>query len=402
MVQPPRASEIVTFGQLGPVVMVLSRRLGSLGDYGRILSQHLPVAHLELDAHGASTETFDASPFGLTALLARLRDMRMVTDLRSVHGVLHFTHQHLARYGPRTGRPFLVTVHDLARYTDLTTARGLVSIPNRRDAAGLRQDYAALHRAAHLIAVSSSTRQALIEQLNIPKDKVSVVYEGVDTVRFRPQGRRPLACPYVLFVGSEQPRKNLPALLRAFTRIKAASGLRDLRLVKVGWARSGSALSGQDLRERTRRIVRELGLEDSVVFAGRVPDGELAAYYTHAECLVLPSLLEGFGLPPLEAMACGCPVVVSSAGALPEVVGDAAMVVDPYAVDDLAHGLHAVLTDPVLRETLRERGLRRVRSFTWERAARQTLEVYNFALTQRVATTPIKNRSVIRRGVSLD
>ena len=369
----------------GDVVVVTSREVGSLGDYGRILARHLPVPHLELDAGGTSMETFDARPFGVTALLAPLRDAWLVRTLRSSGpGLLHLTHHHMARYGPRTGRRFIVTVHDLIRHTDLTTGGGLISTPSRRDAAGLRRDYAGLHRADHLIAVSEATRRDLIDQLGISPELITVVYEGVDTARFRPSGTRPRTDPYVLYVGSEQPRKNLPALLRAFAEVKRDPELRRLRLVKVGAPQSGDALSGPELRERTRQVVAELRLDDDVVFTGHVPDEELAAYYTHAECLVLPSLYEGFGFPPLEAMACGCPVIVSAAGSLPEVAGDAALLIDPRSVDDLARTLYVVLTDPALRADLRRRGAKRAGAFTWARTAQRTLEVYERVLNRTV------------------
>ncbi|MGB9880037.1 MAG: glycosyltransferase family 4 protein, partial [Anaerolineae bacterium] len=121
-------------------------------------------------------------------------------------------------------------------------------------------------------------------------------------------------------------------------------------------------------------------IADRVVFTGYVPDEDLPALYSGADLFVFPSLYEGFGLPPLEAMACGTPVVCSKASSLPEVVGDAALMVDPYDVEALAEAMHRVLSDAVLREELRGKGLARAQQFTWEKAARETLAVYEEVL----------------------
>jgi glycosyltransferase involved in cell wall biosynthesis len=184
-----------------------------------------------------------------------------------------------------------------------------------------------------------------------------------------------VADPYILYVGSEHPRKNMVTLLEAFARLKADPAWSRHRLVKVG---SSGASEGR-FRERTRRAVSSLGLNDDVIFTGYVDDRDLPAYYTHAECFVLPSLYEGFGFPPLEAMACGCPVIVSSAGSLPEVTRGAALVVDPTDVDELTGAMRQLLSDHGLRSRLTSRGFERAQDFNWDKAAALTLEVYQRA-----------------------
>jgi glycosyltransferase involved in cell wall biosynthesis len=173
---------------------------------------------------------------------------------------------------------------------------------------------------------------------------------------------------YVLYVGSENPRKNMPRLIAAFARLHET--LPDVRLIKVG------SVEHPSLAEQLRRQVQQLGLADAVLFTNPVSDQDLVAFYNLADLFVFPSLYEGFGLPPLEAMACGAPVVCSNAASLPEVVGDAAITVDPYDVDGLAAAMVRVLTDADLRRQLRERGLARARQFTWERTALETIAVY--------------------------
>ena len=173
----------------------------------------------------------------------------------------------------------------------------------------------------------------------------------------------------MLFVGSEHPRKNLASVLRALRLLKRASGLRGLKLVKLGAAGRPQA----PFRERTRRAIELAGLgEDDVVFCERVAGEEMPAWYAGALCLVLPSLHEGFGMPPLEAMACGCPAVISSDPALVEVAGPAALVVNPHDYRALAEAVETLAFDWPLRRRMVQRGLRHAQGFSWPQAAIET------------------------------
>lgn len=228
-----------------------------------------------------------------------------------------------------------------------------------------------------LIAVSESTKRDLVRLLGLDPEKVKVIHLGKDE-RFRSladaelQERAKQQCgvpankKVILFVGMIEPRKNLETLLGAFARLKSLHG--DYCLVLAGapgWGYRG-------VFERVRR----LGLEGPVVFPGYVPEDLLPALYNAAELFVYPSLYEGFGLPVLEAMACGVPVITSNVSSLPEVAGDAAVLVDPRSEEELRQGILRLLEDGELRKQLREKGLARSRLFSWEKTARATLEVY--------------------------
>ena len=193
--------------------------------------------------------------------------------------------------------------------------------------------------------------------------------------RFRTQHGLPDR--FVLFLGTLEPRKNIGTLIRAYAqwrRSRDASGIgaSDTKLVIAG----GKGWYFEDLIAQTRR----LGLENDVLFPGFVPARDLPWWYRAAACFVYPSIYEGFGLPVLEAMACGTPVITSSASSLPEVAGDAALMVEPLDVDALTEAISKVLSDRALVEQLRLSGLRQAAGFSWQRCAAETAEVYRTAL----------------------
>ena len=358
--------------QLTEVAFLDTQGSGSLNLYSRELARRLPVPRVETDAYERIRRQFNGSPRdGLRALW---HDRRLVRALRRSGMRFHLPNQHLGRYGRRLREPYAITVHDLIRLTDCERREGdpLIHEPSRLDRVLLRRDWDGVRRAAAIIAISDFTRRDVVERLGVPDERVHVVRLGLDHERFRPVPWRMLDQPYVLFVGSEHPRKNLVTLLRAFRALKAAGAPPELKLVKVGAAGGPEAA----FRKRTEAAIRRLGLEGEVVFAERVPDAELPGWYSGARCLVLPSLYEGFGLPPLEAMACGCPAIVSSAGALPEVVADAGIVVPPPDDVELARALRAVLEDGELAQRLIDRGLARASRFDWDLTAARTLRVY--------------------------
>ena len=179
---------------------------------------------------------------------------------------------------------------------------------------------------------------------------------------------------YILFVGTIEPRKNLPTLIRAYKGlIDNYKSVADLAIVgKQGW-----------LYDDVYRLVEQLGLQDRVHFVGRVPGVDLLYLYNASRMLVLPSYYEGFGLPPLEAMACGVPVVVSDTSVMPEVVGDAALRVAHEDVEGFTVAMWRLLTDDDLRADMIAKGHKRVKCFSWERAARETLEVYRKVAEKR-------------------
>ncbi len=232
-------------------------------------------------------------------------------------------------------------------------------------------------KARRLISVSAYTRKMLVERCGLSPDRIVVIPEGVEPT-FRPlpeetvdtfRRRRGLPDgPVLLHVGNTQPRKNVEGLLRALAILRQWNS--RIILLQVG----GTPTPSQ------RQLIAAQGLESNIRFLGPVPDEDLVLLYNVADVFVFPSLYEGFGFPPLEAMACGTPVVASNASSLPEVVGDAGFLVDPHSPEAIAEAVRRVLEDTRLAEELHRRGLERARTFSWERTARETLAVYESLL----------------------
>ncbi len=236
-------------------------------------------------------------------------------------------------------------------------------------------------RADHIIAVSECTRRDLAAAYRLPPEKITVVGEAA-APHFRPQmpgvmstisARYGLPERYLVFVSTIEPRKNLARLLAAFETLRA-DGLTD-GLVIVG--RRGWLYD--DFFARLERSPAR----DAVIFPGYVPDADLPALYAGAQACVFPSLYEGFGLPVLEAMACGTPVATSSTSSIPEVGGDAALYFDPTSVEEITETTRRLLRDPALQEEMRARGLTQAAQFSWERAARETQAVYDTHLLRK-------------------
>ena len=278
--------------------------------------------------------------------------------------IVHLPGQDFARYALFVKKPFIVTVHDLVRscfsFSRETIAERIL----------LKLDLRYIKRASHIIATSHNTRNDLIKYLKIPIDRISVIYNGVDHSIFKPHTIKPLGEPYIFYTGSERPRKNLGRLFEAFAKLKKE--FPELKLVKAG-----ACGRSEKYRRDTIKKLDSLGIVQDIIFVDYIPEIDLAHYYSSAALLALPSLYEGFGLPALEAMACGCPVVTSNTSSLPEVVGEAGIMVNPYDTDSLAQAMRQVLTDDKLRDEMIKRGLEQAKKFSWEKTAEQTQEVYN-------------------------
>jgi len=235
-------------------------------------------------------------------------------------------------------------------------------------------------RATHIIAVSECTRRDLIAAYNLSPEKITTVYEAA-APRFTPQSpetvtaaraRYGLPDRYLLFVGTIEPRKNLPRLLAAFEAVRA-EGLSDGLVIvgKRGW-----------LYDDFFARLEHSPARDAILLPGYVPDEDLPAVYAGAQALVFPSLYEGFGLPVLEAMACGTPVVASNASSVPEVGGDAAFYFDPVDVDAMIEAIRRLLRDHELQDGARVQGLARAAEFSWGMSAANTEAVYDAVLRQ--------------------
>ena len=355
------------------VTFVVTHGRGSLDLYSRELGARLPVPQLHTNLFQRAADTFSAPTLSGHAARGTLVDARLLRLLRAAGGPLHLPSHHFGRYARFVSAPYVITVHDVIRLLDLERDEPLIERPTFRGRMLLGLDTAGIRRARAIVAVSAFTKGEIVRRLGIEPGRIFVVLNGVDHEVFRPVDRRPLEEPYVVFLGTEQPRKNLATLLRAFARLKREPRFRSLKLVKAG----ASADVTSPFRAKTLRVVDALGLRGEVLFTERLERSEFAAYLSGAECLVLPSLYEGFGLPILEAMACGCPVVVSNVTALPEVAADAGFLVDPLDPRAIADAVASILDDVRLREDLRQRGLARAASFSWDRAAEETLRVYD-------------------------
>ncbi len=292
-----------------------------------------------------------------------LRKMK-IDQLHSPHYTLPFGFQ----------GPAVVTFHDMTffLYPELhtRTKRLFVRFMIPRSA----------RKASALIAVSESTRQDTLRLLGVSPEKIHVIPLGVPP-EFRPSDPGPALGPsdlqavrqryrlpeqFILFVGLVEPRKNLPALVRAFQVVAAQESSCHLVLVgREGWR-----------VQEVHRLIRELGLENRVHFTGYVPAQDLPAIYNLAEMLVYPSIYEGFGLPVLEAMACGLPVIASNAASMPEVLADCGVLLPPKEHGLLAQAVLELLRNKEAHQRYSERGRQRAVIFSWQRAARSTLQVY--------------------------
>jgi len=237
-----------------------------------------------------------------------------------------------------------------------------------------------IYRSDMIITVSHYMKKEILELLNFEPEKIKVIYNGYDKgifKRYSPselngfRNRFKLPQYFLLFVGALEPRKNLERLIKAYISLNK-DVKKDLKLVLAGapgW--------------RNKKIMALINVEkENIYYLGYVSNQELAFLYNLATLFVFPSLYEGFGLPPLEAMACGCPVVVSNVSALPEICGDAAYYINPYNIDSIVEGICKVLDDKDLRGELIKKGLERAKIFSWDKSARKHLEVFEETLRQ--------------------
>ncbi|MEW6095876.1 MAG: glycosyltransferase family 1 protein [bacterium] len=277
---------------------------------------------------------------------------------------------------PICPKPFVVTIHDTSweyfpeYYTKIDYIRLSKLVPFT------------LKRAEKIIAVAENIKNELIELYGIHSSKIVVTYNGVNN-QFYPikdpnqilKVRMKYNLPerFLLYVGIMRPVKNIPRLIEAFYQLKKNHNI-EHKLVIVGekgW-----------LYSDIFKTVQRLGLEEEIVFTGYIENEQLPLLYNAAELFVFPSIREASPLPPIEAMACGTPMVVSSTSSFPEIVGDAALMVNPYSIDEIAKAIYDVLSNPELQKTMSEKGIKRAKSFSWENTARKTLAVYEECISR--------------------
>lgn len=275
-------------------------------------------------------------------------------------------------YAPRFApMPSVISVMDLSflRFPELFNKSDLYQLKNWTKYS--------VKKSAKVLTISDSSRNDIIKTYQVPEKRVLTIYPGIkQTVSLQPRvyamnelkAKYNISNNYILFVGTLQPRKNISRLIEAFAKIKEGqTPYKDLQLVvigKKGW-----------LYEEILAAPKTFGIEDKVVFLEGINDEELAIFYKHALCYALPSLYEGFGLPIVEAMKHGCPVITSNVSSLPEAGGDAALYVDPENVDDIAEKMTKLVKDKDLRKELSEKGKKQAAKFSWEKTAKETLKV---------------------------
>jgi len=329
-----------------------------------------------------NSHVFNPLPHGFSKI-----GCSILTEARLTRIVWEQTY--LPRLTKRLGIDLLHSTSFVAPF--LLPCRSVVSVYDTLDFSRLSRLHPKVHRyyrsvltprsvkkADSIIAISESTRRDIVETFGIPEEKVAVTYLGVDHEVFRPvedvrlkggiKAKYGIHGDFILYVGKIQPQKNLTTLIRAFRELTMNAALSGYKLVisgNKGWA-----------FDEVFATVKALRLENEITFTGYVSEEDLPLLYSAAKLFVYPSLYEGFGIPLLEAMACGTPVITSNISSLPEVVGDAGILVNPTDRDELAFAMQSVLKSGSLQREMKLKGLARARLFTWGETARRTLQVY--------------------------
>jgi glycosyltransferase involved in cell wall biosynthesis len=287
---------------------------------------------------------------------------------------------------------FILTIHDLSfeRYPEFFASKGNIGINYIRGRFWHKYVNARkiCEQANKIITVSESTKNDLMDIYKISEEKIKVIYEGANTSRkskvesqksdeekfFDIKDKYNLPEKFILFLGTLEPRKNIAGIIRAF-EILAGGGVEH----PIGCSTPYLVIAGKKgwLYDDLFKMSEKSRVKDKIKFIGYVDEDDKSSLYELASLFVFPSFYEGFGLPPLEAMACGVPVIASTVFSLSEVVGDAGILVDPYNVNEIAGAMKAVLNDDVLRARLIEKGLKRSEMFSWEKAARESLGVFD-------------------------
>jgi glycosyltransferase involved in cell wall biosynthesis len=360
---------------IGTYIRSLIRALADIDAVNRYTLVSAPADMKELSGLPAN--------FGFAAYLradsAALDNLTFPLFLRGLSPDL--VHVPLNRVPLAMFRPYVVTIHDLANLLYAEAGSGLrMHLRRYRFRRGLE-------RATRVVAVSDATKRDVENMMGVRPNRIRRVYNAPDPGFLDPHRssgaeerqlimeRYQIGYPFLLYAGNIRAHKNVPRLVEAFAVVRgqlaAHPAYKDLRLVIIG-----DTISQYP---EVRQAVIKSRVEQMVRFLGFVPFETLRCFYESAAAFVFPSRYEGFGLPPLEAMACGTPVVTANVSSLPEVVGDAAVLVNPANVFDIARGIRDVLLDEALRTELIRRGLEQASRFSWERTARQMLEIYQEA-----------------------
>ncbi|MGB9940899.1 glycosyltransferase family 4 protein [Methanosarcina sp.] len=259
----------------------------------------------------------------------------------------------------------IVTCHDIIPVAYYNTRNPIWKL----NAKGLR-------KAEKIITVSEFSKKDISKYIKYPEEQIEIIPPAVDHNLYYPNRSKKCLSKYgigdsekvILYVGAEEPRKNVQFLVNSFSKLK--NRIPQVKLLKVGTP------NYIGVREKLLKQIETLNLQKDVIFVGYLSERELAELYNAVDLFVFPSLYEGFGMPPLEAMACGTPVITSNTSSLPEVVGDAAIQADPYNVEKFVEEMYEVLTNEEFKEEMTRKGLKRSKIFSWDNSAKKTLKVY--------------------------
>lgn len=269
----------------------------------------------------------------------------------------------------------IVTIFDLSflHFEEMFTKKDLWKLKNWTKFS--------IENADHIVTISNFSKQDIIDQYKLDKSKITVAYPGFNKEKFKIQGLKPetsdvlkkygIEDPYIIYIGTIQPRKNIPRLIEAFARVAKDT---KVQLVIVGKTR-GEGRQGW-MFEDILKIPRDLGIEEKVKFLGYVPVEDLILLLSGANVFINPSLWEGFGMPVVEAMASGVPVIVSNVSSLPEVTGEAGLLVDPYSIDQIEQAIRVLIADKRLRYKYSKKGIIQAKKFSWDKMAKAVLKTF--------------------------
>ncbi|MBU1085228.1 glycosyltransferase family 4 protein [Patescibacteria group bacterium] len=305
---------------------------------------------------------------------------------RAINKLLHFPYQ--VKTKAKKGNITHITSEDLAYLLNFTEfKRTIVSCHDLynwifcRNSPFWKLNIRGLKKADRIITVSNFSKSEIVKYLEYPEEKIRVINDAVDHSHYYLKRNKEILKKYnlpenekiILYVGSEQPKHNLPFLVKSFYQLKKK--MPRVKLLKIGNPQQTGA------RKKLLDLIKKLNLEKEVIFLGYVDEKKLPQWYNAADLSVYPCLYGGFGLPPLEAMACGTPIITSDLTSLPEVVGDAGIMIDPYNQNEMTEAMYKLLTNNKLRKSLIQKGLVRTKMFNWEKSAKETQMLYREVTT---------------------
>ena len=316
---------------------------------------------------------------------SKFKDSMVDISRKSIQSIDRYRYRTIVKRNVHHGNVKHITNQELAyllKYLDLektiVTCHDLIPWAYEKNHSKIWKDNMdGIKKAKQIITISQFSKSEIIKYLDYPEERIHIISDAVDHEFYKPNRDRTILKKFkisdndkvVLYVGSETPRMNLDFLLKSLSKLKKI--FPNFKLIKIGEPQSFGA------RNHFLNSIIEMGLEENVIFVGYVAEEELPKWYNASDLLVYPCLYAGFGLPPLEAMACGTPVITSNTTSLPEVVGDAGIMVDPDDEEAMTKSIYKVLTDQDLTDDLIKKGLKRSKLFNWEESAKNTLKVYN-------------------------